>query len=327
MQRLASFALLATVSLLGSAAHAQSAQDKAAADALFDEAKRLVAAGDFEHACPKFEASLKLVVRVGAKLNLADCYEKDGRTASAWAEFREAAALATRSNDEERRAFATQRASALEPYLAKLTIKVAERVPGLTITRDGALVADVSYDTAIPIDPGEHTIQASADGFQPWSQKISVVREKTHTVEVPRLAPEPKKEHPDLTGPNLAVNDDDAVRQRAHGRKVMGVVVGVVGLAAAGAGVALGFIAKSNWQDAHDNHCNAQDQCDPTGVSQVGDARSLGTIATVTTIAGGVALAAGVVIYLTAPRPHDHAVSIAPVVGPGMAGFAIGGAF
>src|SRR5450755_429104 len=99
------------VVLLSGSAWAQNAQDKAAADSLFDDGKRLVAAGDFEHACPKFEASLKLSPRVGVKLNLADCYEKAGRTASAWAEFREAAAFAARSNDEQRGAFATQRAA------------------------------------------------------------------------------------------------------------------------------------------------------------------------------------------------------------------------
>src|SRR5262245_59523757 len=50
---------------------------------LFLEARELVKSGDFAKACPKFEASLKLKAGVGTKFNLADCWEKIGRTASA----------------------------------------------------------------------------------------------------------------------------------------------------------------------------------------------------------------------------------------------------
>src|SRR5262245_35574652 len=186
---------ISLIAIVPSLAHAQSAEDRAASDTLFDEAKKLMAAEDYARACPKFEASLKLVERIGAKLNLADCYEKAGRTASAWAAFREVAALASRANDEARVTFARQRAAALEPYLAKLTIKVAtaDRVDGLTITRDGAIVPDAMYETSVPVDPGDHIIQATAPKFQSWSQRVTVVREKTFTVEVPRLAPEPEK--------------------------------------------------------------------------------------------------------------------------------------
>ena len=91
----AALTLLVTLSPVVAAAQSSSG-DKAAADALFDEGKRLLAAGDTAQACAKFETSMKLFDQLGTRLNLADCYEKVGRTASAWAEFREAASLATK---------------------------------------------------------------------------------------------------------------------------------------------------------------------------------------------------------------------------------------
>ena len=67
-------------------------EDRAAAESLFSDARRLMQAGDYEQACPKLEASRRLEPGLGTTLNLGDCYEKLGRTASAWGEFRGAAA-------------------------------------------------------------------------------------------------------------------------------------------------------------------------------------------------------------------------------------------
>jgi hypothetical protein len=306
--------------LLSSRAWAQSAEDKAASDALFDEGKRLIIAADYAHACAKFEASLKLVARIGAKLNLADCYEKAGRTASAWAEFREAAALAARANDDARSSFANQRAAALEPYLAKLAIRVApeDRIAGMTITRDGALVPEAVFETHVPVDPGEHTIQASAPGFQSWEQKITVVREKEHTIEVPRLLPAPEAPRA-APAPEPSAASPATPPATSH-RKLAAYIVGGAGVAALGATGILASAARSKWQSASP-HCNAQDHCDAKGLSLNRDARTLGNAATVTFIAGTAAIAAGVVLYLTAPgRSRERAVAIAPVVAPGFVG-------
>jgi serine/threonine-protein kinase len=317
--------LLALLALtVATTARAQTTDNKAAADALFDEGQKLVAKGDYAEGCAKFEASLKLLVRVGVKLNLADCYEKAGRTASAWAEFRDAASLAGKNGDEKREKFARERVAALEPYLAKLVIKVsaAGRIDGLTITRDGLPVPEALYDTAVPVDPGEHTIVAKAPHARTWSEKITVVREKEHTVEVPRLEPRTTAEDSGF------VIDPERARV-AHKRKSIALVVGAVGLAAAGATVAMTLVAKSKWDDAIGSHCDAQRVCDATGLSESGDARTLGDFSTVTAIVGGAALATAIVLYVTAPSPlvRERPVAVAPAVGRGVVGLSLSGAF
>src|SRR5689334_8638295 len=147
MRRSAHF-LFAALALAAPAAHAQSAGDKATAEALFSDGRRLMAQSNYREACPKFEASLKLDPGVGAMLNLADCYEKNGQTASAWAEFREASSAARAAGSKDREDLARQRAAALEPKLARLTIVITK--PPARVTRDGAAVDNAVFGTAVP---------------------------------------------------------------------------------------------------------------------------------------------------------------------------------
>ena len=89
-------ASLAVVTLAPRMLRAQ-AEDQAAARALFNEGRELLTAGRYAEACPKFEAARKLYASAGILLNLGDCYERLGRTASAWTEFGEAVSLARRT--------------------------------------------------------------------------------------------------------------------------------------------------------------------------------------------------------------------------------------
>ena len=125
-------------------ARAQPAEDQAAARSLFDEGRTLLKAGKYGGACPKLEAAAKLYSSPGILLNLGDCYEKSGRTASAWTEFGESAAAADRAGRSDQSAEAKRRQAAVEPRLSRLTVHVAHELPGLTVSRDGSDLAPAS---------------------------------------------------------------------------------------------------------------------------------------------------------------------------------------
>ncbi|HEX5098164.1 MAG TPA: hypothetical protein VFV94_01635, partial [Polyangiaceae bacterium] len=91
----------AFVALSGMLLTAQvSAQDaRAAAVLAYDQAEALMAAGKVAEACPRYAESQKLDPQLGTLLHLADCLEKKGQTASAWAAFRDASEIAEQRGD------------------------------------------------------------------------------------------------------------------------------------------------------------------------------------------------------------------------------------
>jgi hypothetical protein len=158
------------------------------AQELFDLGRRLLDDGQTELACEKLAASARIEARVATKLSLASCYERLGRTASAWREYQEVAALAAKAGDSEwqREMYALERVRVLEKKLVRLTIVVTDPPAGLVIRHNGQLVPPAQLRAAFPVDPGEQAITASAPGRQTWTNTIRVTKEPV-TMTVPAL--------------------------------------------------------------------------------------------------------------------------------------------
>ncbi len=304
-----------TSSAISSRALAQ-AEDQAGARALFTEGKRLMKAGKYPDACPKLEAALKLYSSVGILLNLGDCYEKIGRTASAWARFGEAAAVATRSNRAEDADEAHRRQEALEPALVRLVVRVPMPVPALVVTRDGVTLDEATWGTTLPVDPGDHLVRAEAPGYEPWSTSVSVTRRgDTLTVEVPKLSAATTVERaaPDRIPepPKPAAHARSGGHGLALGLLVGGVVVG------AGGG-ALMFVESRRANDAREAHDN----------SAFDATKTPWTLGLVGAIAGGLAGVAGIVLFAVGPSSGESSNGDASAwIAPGPGGIQIAGSW
>jgi len=115
----------------------QNNADRAAAQVLFDDAMKLMQAKRFSDACPKLAESQRIDPGLGTQYNLADCYEKTGKTASAWINFSEVADAALKDGNVERERVARGRAAAVQQHLSYLTVRVKHPVAGLAVKRDG----------------------------------------------------------------------------------------------------------------------------------------------------------------------------------------------
>lgn len=308
---------------------AQSASDSATAQALFDEGKRLMTAGRYADACPKLEESQRLDGGSGTLVNLASCYEHLGRLASAWTTYLEAATQAHAAGNGEREAAARDFAKALAPRLSRLEIRVPEeaRLAGLEIKRDGALVGSAQWGVPLPLDPGEHVIAATAPGRAPWQERVKTgAPGSTVSVNVPKLHEEAAAPGaapvaaaaaaPTVTEQPPAPASASASSSSWPAQRTFALVAGGIGLA----GVVVGAVFGLQSMSYHDE---AEKLCGPTtcptqdGVDKSDDARRAGTWSTVGFIVGGAGLAAGSVLWLTAPTgPHHEQARVRLGVGP-----------
>jgi hypothetical protein len=120
----------------------------------------------------------------------------------------------------------------------------------------------------------------------------------TATVEVPKL--------PDAVGPDAAtpvVDTRPAPKPEPHGdgQRIAAVAVATIGVVGLGIGTFMGLRASSLLSDSR-AHCPQENACDATGVGLNHDAGHAADISTVAFVAGGAALVAGAVLWLTAPR-------------------------
>ncbi len=286
-----------------------------AAEQLFSDGRALMAQRKYDQACPKLEASQRLDPGAGTLLNLAGCYEAWGRTASAWATYREAesAAAQTKRSDWER--VARDRAKALEPKLSYLTVTLspeAQALGGLVVERDGKALDPAIFDTAVPIDPGTHVVKASAPGRREWSSEASIGANGTRSsVSIPALEalPAAVEATPPQETPRAPPKTSEG-----SGRRTLGLVALGVGAAGLAAGAVFGLVANGTYDDALANDCGGRTNgCTQAGIDNVSTARTQAAFSTGLFVGGGVVAAAGLALFFTAPKPSTSvAVSASP---------------
>jgi hypothetical protein len=335
-------------------ATAQPADAKAAAEQLYSQAQQLMAKGDYDAACPKFEASLELDAALGTVINLARCYEKQGRLASAWARYREAADLAARTSQGKRKRYATRQAEVLEARLPRLIIRVSSghAISELSITRDGINIDPSIFDTAIYIDPGAHTVVARARGYLDFTKTFEATIGEEIVIEVPPLTPDatntaentdgansseqkatpsgdPSDAATDLTKPVGVRNSARSDGIRRGTQRTIGLITGGAGGLVLAGGLGFGWASRVAWSQAFDGGACQREtlECTVEGQRQADKARQRADIATVLSTGGAVLVVTGAVLYLTAREPTEGGARVAPMLAPDSMGVVMTGHF
>ncbi len=287
-------------------ARAQAPHDVAAAEALFQDGRALLEAGRVQEACPKLAESQRLDPATGTLIALAACHEKEGRLASAWAEFTEAAARAARERQTERRDLAAARVDRLRPQLSTLKVQVSEsvaRIPGLSIVRSGRVLGRGEWNAPLPIDGGSYAIEVTAPGYLPWRRELTVAPANDRAVlEIPELRPEPKAapEPPPRVPPKPPA---PAAKQGLSQMQWVGL--GTAGAGVAGLGVGGYFLVKMLSKNADSKDDCDGNACGTHGTADRNSALRAGNVATGFGIGGAVLLVAGGSLFLVGQSEHE----------------------
>jgi hypothetical protein len=314
---------------LGGSALAQNAQNEQqrAAIAAFSEGDRLSAAGRWAEACAQYTESQRLDPQLGALLHVADCNERIGKLATAWSAFREASALAEQRRDP-RLEVARERAAALAPRVAQLQLSAAEPSAELAITLDGTAVAVGTSETSIALDAGEHTLQAQAPGMQPWTRALHVADGSVERVQVPALRPRHGFTARDSVPAGIVQPDRAAPASPGATQRTLGWIAIGTG-AAAGIATAVLLALQDDKADAVRDLATKFDLMECVDCADrdeqfneekrplVEDQRQLAGLGIATGVAGGVLIAVGAALLLTAPDDDEEPeLTIVPAPGP-----------
>jgi hypothetical protein len=321
------------------------AAEKTTAEALFDEGVKLMKSGNFQEACPKLENSQRVDPAVGTLLYLGECYEKLGRSASAWATFREAQSAAESSGQAKRAQTAKQRVEKVEKDLAYLIIDAApetKALPGLRITRGGIDAGTSIIGAPVPVDPGEVTIEVSAPGHQNYVVKVTVSPKSRQSMTIPTLAvkeepkPPPVAEPPPVAPAPLAPAPlapapppPAAEESSTSALAIVGLVVAGAGVVGAGVGTFYGLRAMSEDKKADEGSCGVNVCQEKVDFDHAEKAVSSAKIANIAIGVGGGLFVAGGLMFLFAPssdpKKESASVRVAPRLGPGFAGIGVEG--
>jgi hypothetical protein len=290
----------------------------------FEHGRALVKAGKPADAIPKFLASIAAEPTIAALLNLADCYERVGKLASARSRFQQAQDLA-KDKDPVRADEARKRAELLLPRVSMVTLLPPPKVDGVRVWVDGVEVPSSVWGVPRPFDAGPHEIVSQDARGKRRTATIDVPASAARTTFPIDVEPEPGV----VVGPPPAGatpakgTDNKGAPPPDHMQRTLGIVVGATGLVAIAAGAVTGIIALGASSDLKSS-CAAYPQCPGDRRADLADlddrARTFSTLSTVTFISGAAVLALGTVLFLTAPSASTQGRRKAP----GYAGLPLG---
>jgi len=302
----------------------ESVQEKA--EVLFAQGLRLMKSDHCRDAIPLFSKSNELDPAAATSANLATCYDRIGKIASAYLTYQSASREAILEGNTELQKSTDQAMAALAPTLTRLRVAPLGDVTDRTIRVNGAVVADLREP--ILLDPGENFIEATAPGRVAWRRTLNATAEGALVViEVPELRPL-------QTEPALPLRSNikyaPTAEQSGATTKVspwilLGAGVGVTSFAVS-AGFALSAVSKHN---ASSEHCQGS-FCTKEGIELREQALSRADVAT-WAFGLGLASAASIgVLWLTSshhepPRKLSISPWLQPKYGSALAGVSLRG--
>ena len=350
----ASALLGASLSGLTAPALAQSDEQRAGARTLATEGAQAFNEGRFKDAVDMFAKAESLMHAPPHLLFMARAHAKLGQFVKAREAYlkivKEQLAPSAPQAFRDAQSAAEEERKQVEPHIGKLTVKVegADAAKDLSVTIDGQPVSTVLLGVPQPMDPGDHTVAATASGFKAAPVKASLKEagqgSVTIKMEVDASAPPPPVTAPGAPSADAVVSTTPSGAPPSDtGSGSNGMRIGsYVGFGVGAVGVVLGtvFVLKSssNRKDADKATTTLEDTygcsatgghpaCDattPEAQKVVGldkDAKNAKTIGIIGYVVGGVGVAAGVTLFvLSAHKDEKTAAYVAPYVGPGLLG-------
>jgi hypothetical protein len=295
----------------------------------FTTGKQAIEAKNWEKATLELRASLEVVNSPNARLVLARALRDSGSVADAWTEYGRTIADATKlAATEERYAKTAEAATTerveLEPKLAFVVVTLAHAPPDATLKVAGRAVPPDESSGPVVVPPGAvDVVLMDGSGKELARQTVSAAVGQKAAVALEAQAPPPKS-NPATEPVDVEKHEEARVNvppsETPGGSKLRpySYVLGGIGVAGIALFAVYGLIDNATYSDLQ-SAC-PHNVCPPGKQSEVDAGRTQQTVANVSLVVGGVALAAGATLFVLSLSPKSSA-GTGLVVAPGYLGW------
>jgi|RhiMethySRZTD1v2_1073278.scaffolds.fasta_scaffold39778_3 PEGA domain-containing protein len=191
---------------------------------------------------------------------------------------------------------AVERSRALIARIPSLLLRISPASARAEVTLDGQPV-EAGAETAKRVNPGTHTIRASAPGFATYEKSVELKRGGVVTIEItlqregaaePAPPPIVKMTAPESAPPQV---------ERSSRSKLPAFIAFGVGAVGLGVGAVTGKMSLDRVSELED--ACPERRCSSAHQGDIDDAKLLGTVSTIGFGVGAVGVAAGIVLLVT----------------------------
>jgi hypothetical protein len=318
-------AALIGVATLAAGAPAEAAPNAGAlakARSQFQQALALETAGDWGGALGLFQEVAAVKITPQVRFHIGLCQENLGKLVAANGEYQLAAAAADDANAPEVKAQVVARIDGLKARIPKIVIKRGTGGDYATVSLDGVTLGSALIGKEMAVDPGPHTVEGRAPGFNLFMNSFNIGEKETKTIEVtlPRKsAAFAKTNAAPMPGPGAGTAEIDGMpadTTAKAGRGALPYVVGGLGVASLAAS-GIFFILRGSAISEIDSICGPTNRiCNPDAQAAYDRGRTYTTLADITLAAGLVGVGAGVVLYLSSkPTTSSGATGVRVEIG------------
>jgi hypothetical protein len=296
-------AIACVVATAEASADEPSATELATARALFDQGLTLEDKSDWAGALVLFKKVAAVRTTPQVRFHLGLCLENTGKLVEALNEFRRSLADATNDPTPSAQvvvANAGKHISDLESRIPRLLVRAPE---GSTLQLDGGPLAASLIGAPMLVDPGKHTVTATASGQKPFETSVDLA-EKSGTREI-EVKFEPVVAPPESPAPQP--------QPETSKRSPWPYVTGAVAVSSFAAATVF-YLLRASTMSELDGQCNAaRNGCPPDKQDVASHGRTYTTLGNV--FLGVGAAFTGATIVLFAVRPSEPRTATVAVTG------------
>ena len=306
----------ASITQLGQEPLANAAPPVAAlnkARAQFQQGLALETAGDWAGALGLLQevAGVKMTPQV--RFNIAVCEEHLGKLAAALGDYQLAQAEAQENNATDVANQVTGRIDALRARISKVVIQRGEGAEFATISLDGVALGASSIGGEMPVDPGPHTVEGRAPGFNIFMTSFNIGEKEVKTVNVTLPRATASGRAAPVDGVTASAGGEGEVGADGGGlgegsdakqpkKNILPFVVGGVGAASLVTSIVFFGLRAGAVSDLDEACGPAHDHCPSSAESTFNRGKTYSALADITLAVGVLGLGGGAVLYFTQPK-------------------------